>query len=225
MVDVRSTLEALVRERGEDYAALSRLIGRNPAYIQQFIKRGTPQRLAEEDRRTLAAYFRVPEEMLGGPPAGAMRALPSEAAAARRDADLVLVPQLDIGASAGPGALGGDERAATRIAFPSGWLRALGRGSFAGLSIIRVQGDSMAPTLADGDDILVDRGDALERLRDGIYVLRVDDALIVKRVAVNPATRRFVIRSDNPAYPEWADCDPASIEVIGRAVWAGRRLD
>ena len=50
MVDVRSALEALCRERGEDYASLSRLIGRNAAYIQQFIKRGTPQRLAEEDR-------------------------------------------------------------------------------------------------------------------------------------------------------------------------------
>ena len=32
-----------------------------------------------------------------------------------------------------------------------------------------------------GDDILVDLGDAAERLRDGIYVLRVDDALVVKR--------------------------------------------
>lgn len=224
MVDARAALEALVRERGEDYSSLSRLIGRNPAYIQQFIKRGTPQKLSEEDRRTLAAYFRVPEEALGGPPAAVIRVLPSEASGARRRADLVLVPQLDIGASAGPGALGGEERTATRIAFPAGWLRELGRGDFAGLSIIRVQGDSMAPTLCDGDDILVDRGDGADRLREGIYVLRADEALIVKRLAVNPSTRRFTIRSDNPAYPEWSDCDPAAIEVIGRVVWAGRRL-
>lgn len=224
MVDPRSALEALVRERGEDYASLSRLIGRNPAYIQQFIKRGSPQKLDEEDRRMLAAYFGVSEQLLGGPAENAVRALPAEAAGARRAADLVLVPQLDIGASAGPGALAGDERPHARLAFQAGWLRELTGGSFANLSIIRVAGDSMAPTLADGDDILVDRGDAGERLRDGIYVLRVDGALIVKRLALHPAGRGFTIRSDNNAYPDWTDCDPAAIELIGRVIWAGRRV-
>ena len=224
MVDPRAALEALVRERGEDYASLSRLIGRNSAYIQQFIKRGTPQKLDEEDRRTLAAYLRVPEAVLGGPAEAVVRALPAEASGARRAADLVMVPQLDVGASAGPGALAGDERPHARLAFQAGWLRELAGGSFAGLSIIRVAGDSMMPTLAHGDDILVDRGDAGERLRDGIYVLRVEDALIVKRLAMNPAGRRFTIRSDNKDYPDWMDCDPASIEVIGRVIWAGRRL-
>jgi phage repressor protein C with HTH and peptisase S24 domain len=82
----------------------------------------------------------------------------------------------------------------------------------------------MQPTLIDGDDILVDQGDAAERLRDGIYVLRVDDALLVKRLARNPANGRISIRSDNPAYPSWEDCDPADMAVIGRVIWAGRRL-
>ncbi|MFM8542772.1 MAG: helix-turn-helix transcriptional regulator [Chakrabartia sp.] len=68
------------------------------------------------------------------------------------------------------------------------------------------------------------RGDAAERLRDGIYVLRFDEALLVKRLALNPATRRISIRSDNPAYPAWEDCDPASIALIGRVIWAARRF-
>src|SRR3546814_4245944 len=49
----------------------------------------------------------------------------------------------------------------------------------------------MAPTLSDGDDILVDGGDAAGRLRDGIYVLRMDDALMVKRVARAPGAGRI----------------------------------
>ena len=85
-------------------------------------------------------------------------------------------------------------------------------------------GDSMVPTLADGDDILVNRADAAERLRDGIYVLRVEAALIVKRIALTPIGRRLSIRSDNEAYPVWPDCDPADLAVIGRVIWAGRRL-
>src|SRR3546814_2525614 len=69
------------------------------------------------------------------------------------------------------------------------WLRGLGADPRA-LSIIRVAGDSMAPTLIDGDDILVDGGDAAGRLRDGIYVLRMDDALMVKRIARAPGPGR-----------------------------------
>ncbi len=211
--DPRGALQRLIEERREDYAGLSRLIGRNAAYIQQYVKRGTPKRLAEEDRRLLARYFGVDEAMLGGP---------EEASAPRRDAP-VTVPQYDLGASAGPGALAEDERARSHLAFDSKWLRRLASDPKQ-LSMIRVEGDSMLPTLSDGDEILVDRGDGPERLRDGIYVLRMEGALIVKRLALNPAARRVAVKSDNPAYPSWNDCDPADVDVIGRVVWVGRRL-
>lgn len=211
--DARAALERLIEERREDYASLSRLIGRNPAYVQQYIKRGTPRRLAEEDRRILARYFGVPEQLLGAPQADA------DGSAAH-----VAVPRLDIGASAGPGAFTGEERALSHIAFDPQWLRRLGASDADRLSIIRVEGDSMAPTLADGDEILVDRADGAERLRDGIYVLRRDDALVVKRVALDPAGGNAAIRSDNPAYPSWEDCALSSIAIVGRVVWCGRKV-
>ena len=209
--DPRDALERLIRERGEDYAGLSRLLGRNPAYVQQYIKRGTPKRLDERDRRLLARYFDVDEALLGGPPAEP------------RDGGLIGVKRLDLGASAGPGALDADERARGGMAFDALWLRRLGIGDSSRLSLIRVEGDSMAPTLSDGDEILVDGGDAGGRLRDGIYVLRIDDALVVKRLALAPG-RRVSVRSDNDSYPGWPDCDLAAIDIVGRVVWAGRRI-
>jgi hypothetical protein len=212
-IDQREALERLIRERREDYAGLSRLIGRNAAYIQQFIKRGVPRKLDADDVQLLARYFGVAEEELGG----------RTAVAAAGDL-LVRVPRLDVGASAGAGAVEGGEAVIAHLAFDPAWLRQLCAGGPAALSLIRVEGDSMAPTLADGDDILVDRGDAAERLRDGIYVLRRQDMLMVKRLAVNPAARRVTIKSDNPAYPEWPDCALDSVALIGRVVWAGRRV-
>ncbi len=209
----RAALQRLIEERGEDYAGLSRLLGRNPAYVQQFIKRGSPRRLSEEDRRRLARYFGVDEATLGG-----------EASAANDRAGPVIVPMLDVGASAGGGAAVDGERTRAHAAFDPAWLRKVASGGADKLSIIRVEGDSMVPTLADGDEILVDRADATGRLRDGIYVLRLDGALMVKRLAFNPAARTVTIRSDNPAYPSWEDCDPADVELVGRAVWVGRRL-
>ena len=68
LLDPRSCLERLCAERGEDFAGLSRMLGRNPAYIQQFVRRGVPKRLKEEERRKLARYFAVSESLLGGPP-------------------------------------------------------------------------------------------------------------------------------------------------------------
>ena len=208
--DARAALQRLIEERGDDYAGLSRLLGRNPAYVQQYIKRGSPRRLAEDDRRLLARYFGVDEALLGGP-AGDGRGLRP-------------VPRLDVGAAAGAGAFAGDEHAESHVAFDPAWLRQVARGAPDQLSIIRVEGDSMAPTLGDGDDILVDRGDGPEQLRDGVYVLRMDGALVVKRLALNPSARSLSIASDNPAYPSRPDCDPAAVEIVGRVVWTGRRV-
>ena len=65
--DPRAVLERLIHQRGEDCASLSRLIGRNPAYVQQFIRRGTPKRLSEADREMLARYFGAPSQASGTP--------------------------------------------------------------------------------------------------------------------------------------------------------------
>jgi hypothetical protein len=220
MIDVRETLDRLIQERGDDYVSLSRMLGRNAAYIQQFIRRGSPRKLDEDDRRTLAGYFGVDEALLGAPPLGPVTAGPL---AGRRISGVVMVPQLALSASAGPGAVVEEDVSRAHLGFEERWLRDVASNTKM-LSAIQVQGDSMAPTLADADDILVDRGDAGDRLRDGVYVLRVDDTLIVKRVAISPAGKKLSIRSDNPAYPDWDDCDPATVDVIGRVVWVGRKL-
>lgn len=211
--DPRLVIERLCAERGEDFAGLSRMLGRNPAYIQQFVRRGVPKRLKEAERRKLAHYFAISEALLGGP---------AEEGGAD---DLVPVKRVAVRASAGPGAVVAGEIAKPYFAFDGRWLKALTGTSAGKLSIIRVEGDSMAPTLNAGDDILVDPGDRDERLRDGIYVLLVDDALIVKRIALHPVGRRVTVQSDNPAYPDWPDCDMAAIACIGRVVWAGRKID
>ncbi|MGE4323401.1 MAG: helix-turn-helix transcriptional regulator [Sphingobium sp.] len=217
-VNARLMLERLIAERGENYADLSRLLKRNPAYIQQFIKRGTPRKLDEEDRRILARYFGVEEEVLGGParrqpPPGVRRGMPP----------VVAVPRLALGASAGAGSLDEDERATGVMAFDAQWLRHLGVKPQR-VSIIRVDGESMTPTLGDGDDIMVDHADDATRLRDGVYVLRLDGVLMVKRVAMGPLRGRFSVVSDNPHYPDWTDIDPALVTILGRVVWTGRRL-
>lgn len=206
----RAALERLILESGEDFAGLSKLVGRNPAYIQQFIKRGTPKKLPETERGILARYFGVDEALLGKSPVTA------------ETSGIRLIPKLAIGASAGAGTIHEGEALAGKIGFDEKWLRRLGLDP-ARLSLIRVDGESMSPTLNHGDDIMVDNRAAAHAVRDGIHVIRLDDALMVKRLAQGPCGRLSVL-SDNPNYPDWPDVDGATVNVIGRVVWAGRRL-
>ena len=61
MDDVRNRLQDLMDERGDDCLSISRMLGRNAAYFQQFLKRGVPRKLKEDDRRVLATYFGIDE--------------------------------------------------------------------------------------------------------------------------------------------------------------------
>ena len=65
--DPRTHLEKLIRENGHDFAAISKMLGKNPAYIQQYIRRGSPKKLDEDDRRRLAEFYGVDERLLGAP--------------------------------------------------------------------------------------------------------------------------------------------------------------
>lgn len=231
--DVRQTLEALIEARGLSFAGVSQLLGKNPAYVQQFLRRGSPKRLDERDRRLLAQFFGVSEQQLGAPddamPATRGGTIPTRQAPQRSvsarglPSRMRLIPRLAIGASAGAGALPDSETPLAEIAFDEAWLRRLGAGSDA-VTMIRVEGDSMAPTLNDGDDILVAMpSDGPARRRDGIHVLRMDDALIVKRLAFRP-DGRLSVTSDNALYPSFPDVAPDAVSIVGRVIWAGRRV-
>lgn len=190
-------------------AALSRLIGRNGTYLQQFMTKGSPRRLAESDRRVLAEFFGVPEAELGG------AAVPDS----RAGGEFVDVPRLPLDASAGPGALAAEELPFDAFRFSTHWLRRQGLDAKM-LSAIAVAGDSMEPVLRDGDEILVDR--TPRPLRDGIHVIRLGEALHVKRVQAGRPGQLTLI-SANPAYPP-IEVGLSDVDVIGRVVWKGGRL-
>jgi phage repressor protein C with HTH and peptisase S24 domain len=206
----RRRLLDLAQDRGVSLAGLSEMIGRNPSYLQQFIRKGSPRKLEEGDRRTLARFFGVGEAELGGA---------EEISLPAPRAEWAEVPRLPLGAAAGAGALGAGEEAFDTFRFSKVWLREQGLAN-ARLSAIRVQGDSMEPLLHDGDEILVDR--AQRTVRDGIHVVRLGDALMVKRLA--PASPgRAMLLSQNYAYPP-IEVSLEELEIVGRVVWKSGRL-
>lgn len=200
MEAVRITLSALIKERGETFASISRLLGRNPAYVQQFIQRGTPRRLDEGDIAILARHFEAAPSTLGGvdPPPCA-------------PGDVVLIPILNANAEESVRAF--DARLLSRAEV---------RHSRA--AVVQIDDDAMHPTLSAGDEVIVHRLAGGEGLRDGLYALRLDGLIGVRRVSLEPVTGRVTVGCDHPQYPHWSGVAKRSLNVIGRVRWIGRMV-
>ena len=210
--DPRARLVALASAKNVSLAALSALIGRNQAYLQQFVKKGSPRKLEEGDRHTLARFLGVDESHLGG-----VEDISSKTVG--KASPWVDVPRLPLDASAGPGAVAGAEAPFGQFRYGRDWLRAQGL-SPTHLSVIAVVGDSMIPTLHDGDEILIDRSP--RHARDGVHVVRVGDTLLVKRLVFERPGQVRVI-SDNRSYDPY-DLPLDEVAIVGRVVWKCGRI-
>lgn len=137
--------------------------------------------------------------------------------------DFVLIPRLDVQASAGNGAVAMHEEALDFLAFQASWLRARNiNPAFA--QVLTARGDSMEPTVRDGDVLLVDT--SITMVRDNaLYIVIYDGMVVVKRVHKRLDGSVLLI-SDNERYP--AEDVPAhrtvELHIAGRVVWFGRTI-
>ncbi|GAN14141.1 helix-turn-helix domain-containing protein [Sphingomonas paucimobilis] len=139
--------------------------------------------------------------------------------------DIVKIPVHDVEVAAGAGRL--INRLPPPIyywTFSKRWLETnlFGVGH---LIMVYVAGSSQEPELSDGDVVAIDLHQ--NRIREGMFVVRLDDTLVLKHIQLDGRIVKLVSR--NPLY------DPVSIdltepdienrfEVVGRAVWAGKML-
>jgi len=202
-MEPREALDGLISERGETYASISRLLGRNSAYIQQFIKRGSPARLDQSDIALLALHFDVPVEMLGGkegPTVG--------------QRSIVKVPLLN--------GTGNDSRSQWRLV-DAAWLGRL-CDQPASVAILPIVGEAMEPTLRNGDEVMISRVRFQESVREGLYAIRGSTEIFVRRIAIDPTKNRLTVLTDHPAYPSWQGIQRKAVDIVGRVIWIGARV-
>lgn len=137
------------------------------------------------------------------------------------DDDYSEIPVYDIEASAGDGSLFDQEVITSYLKFRKDWLTREGLHK-KDLVAIRVSGDSMDGTLADGDTVLIDRS---RKKPDGVFAIRIGDALRIKRLQkMTDGTLR--VSSDNPMYqPEHIHPENLNqVEIVGQCYWRGGRV-
>lgn len=141
------------------------------------------------------------------------------------DQDVVWIDSFDVFASAGNGAHNEWDHLEARAPFAKDWLRAHDLDGKK-LAALKVHGDSMHPTLEHGDTVLVELlpEDAAEQLTDGVYVLRLNGSLLVKRLQ-SDLMGGLYIKSDNPAYDKihlTQQTKPDDIRIIAR--WTEKKI-
>ena len=137
--------------------------------------------------------------------------------------EYALIPQYSTKGSCGGGELNDHVELLGGLAFKRDWLKRYGLKENSAC-VIYACGSSMAPTLSDGDVILLDCSS--KELRNGkIYALCIDGEVRIKRVHVNFG--KITLVSDNQDKLRYPDQEvPADVEldVIGRGVWQGGGL-
>ena len=134
-------------------------------------------------------------------------------AAGKATPSVVLVPLYDVPVSAGHGSFFDTENIIQQIPFDAEWLER--EELIAGrLACLPIKGDSMSPGLKTSDIVLID---LTHQRGDGVFVLRLNGALRIKRLQWL-ADGRLRISSDNPIYePEYVDPNtpPDDFAIIG----------
>jgi len=234
---IRTRLLKLVRKNKTDLKNASIAVGRNAAYLHQFVYRGTPRVLPEDTREALAKFLGVPDSQLRHaevPPrkprgSGSQEVSDDDTGAPsprrKRASGFSAIPEVNVRASAGPGS-NHDELVETEDVwlFSDNVIRHEFRARAENLIILTISGDSMEPLLSSGDRILIDKSKTVP-VPPGIFVVWDGGGLVAKRIEhvpkSKPATLR--LRSINPDYQDYERREE-DVRIIGRVVWATRRF-
>lgn len=217
---IRRLIRQRIEHKGLSLKKVSEDLGKNHAYIQQFLDRGVPDKLPESVRVNLARLLGVDETSLGGP----LRQRDNGAASTPSERSLVYINEHDVRASAGHGKLIDQETIVGKWPFPRDYVRQSLSIRSGNLALIEVEGDSMMPTLHTGDKILVDLDDK-NVANPGVFALYDGDATVVKRVEKIPFSEPPLLKliSDNSLHGRY-DVLADLVHIAGRVVWFGRRL-
>lgn len=68
------------------------------------------------------------------------------------------------------------------------------------LALIRINGDSMSPTLYHNDIALIEMKNDWKDVSDGLYVINANGNYIIKRIQFDVIKNGYIIKNDNSAY-------------------------
>ncbi|MCY3940648.1 MAG: S24 family peptidase [Gammaproteobacteria bacterium] len=226
---VRQKIRDLLWERGLNMRAASLAIGRNVSYMHGFLGRGIPKVLSYRDAEKLAGVLGCKVEDLRHaqrPPTrkGRGRKPRSHQAPKGSRAPLAGIPEVEVEASAGSGALA-DEHVAEKARWflPEGMIRYEGGANPGAIYVLRVRGESMEPDLSEGDRLIIDTSKRTPDTGE-MFVLWDGNGLVVKRVErAGAEDHALQLKSANPDYADYT-VPAMDVHIVGKVLWSVRKV-
>lgn len=215
----RDRLRDAMSKKGFNMKSLSKAARLGDTYVRDILVRDREPSLSNAQR--LCATLDIPvTKIFGNEWDGAEddAAEPETALPAPAVEGFIPVGRFDASFSMGPGSLITDDPEPLGYwIFEEQWLRALSTVAPNSLAVVKVDGDSMSPTLFGGDLVLIDRSKTKPNA-EGIYAIRVGDIAWVKRISINLKSKKVRVLSDNPLVPKQPEMDEEELSIIGRVV-------
>lgn len=205
----KNELLSRVEEAAVSRAEIARVLNLAPARITEMFK--NERDLSFDEARTLARHFKIDE----GPGAVDLKEIAAEN-------NFVFVEQVDLALGLGASFLEHPPEVTGLVPFPGDWLEGLFQGSLEHLKVVRGKGDSMEPTIKDGDVVLIDLSQKRLTDQDLIWACAYGNLGMIKRLRQTPRGS-YLIMSDNPAVKSDEAFDD-ELHIIGRVIWIGRRM-
>jgi phage repressor protein C with HTH and peptisase S24 domain len=135
---------------------------------------------------------------------------------------LVFLEEIDLPLGMGASFLDGHPEVLGVVPFKADWLHGLHEGPLDRLKVTRGRGDSMQPTIMDGDIVLVDTAHRRIDDQDRIWAVAYGDLGMIRRIRVTPRGTWLLMPDNSVVRPD--EVGDGEVHVIGRVIWIGRRM-
>ena len=131
------------------------------------------------------------------------------------------VPMAEAKLNAGGGQVVILEHYGELYAFRKDWLRQVATSAH-NIVLMMVEGESMTPTISDGDTVMIDMGRT--RIKSGsIFAIGIEDTIIIKRLEYLVNGRIRIISDNRQEYAPY-EADSREIRIIGEVIWCAKQF-
>jgi cyanate lyase len=218
---VKARVGELIREKGLSLNSLSLQLGKSGTYLHKFINFDSPKRLDEEVRMKLAAILEVDEQELTDLPITpipthmtGVGVIADKIASFFNKEDIATIDMVDVTACCGDGIENLPEKVCGHWRLPLVDFKSIVPGDPKNIKMMRAQGDSMTPTINDGDFVWVDISNNFIS-SDGIYLIKTYTGISIKRL--HSGLNSISIICDNSIYDKEI-AQMGEVQIIGRVV-------
>lgn len=136
--------------------------------------------------------------------------------------DLAFVEEIDLALGMGATFIDAEPETLGLVPFRKEWLRGIFAGPLSQLKVVRGSGDSMEPTIRDGDFVLIDTSQTRLDDQDIIWAVTYGDLGMIRRLRQLPSGG-IRMMPDNPVV-RTDDAHDDEMRILGKVVWIGRRM-